>query len=158
MMKNLTLALLCCTTFLYACDGSKDTSSTMGAAENTTNEAVSEENELKEPVPETSNAPITEVKETLVATTADASDNKQAESTYKSKCIACHGGGVAGAPKLGDKAAWAARIAQGDEVLLQHAIKGFKGDTGYMPPKGGFMTLSDEEISAAVQYMVSQSQ
>ena len=148
-MKNFTLALLCCTTFLYACDGSKDTSSTMGAAKNNTSEAVSEAKELKEPVPETSNAPITEVK---------ASDDKQAESTYKSKCVACHGGGIAGAPKLGDKAAWAARIAQGDEVLLQHAIKGFKGDTGYMPPKGGFMALSDEEISATVQYMVSHSQ
>ena len=142
-MKNLTLALLCCTTFLYACDGSKDTSSTMGAAENTTSQAVSEANELTE---------------TSTAVAAKAGDDKQAESTYKSKCVACHGGGIAGAPKLGDKAAWAARIAQGDEVLLQHAIKGFKGDTGYMPPKGGFMTLSDEEISAAVQYMVSQSQ
>ena len=130
-MKIYTLVLLCCTTFLYACDDSKDTGSTMGAAKNTTGEAVSE---------------------------VKASDDEQGESTYKSKCVACHGGGVAGAPKLGDKAAWAARIAQGDEVLLQHAIKGFKGDTGYMPPKGGFMTLSDEEISATVQYMVSQSQ
>ena len=140
-MKNFTLALLCCTTFLYACDGSKDTSSTMGTAKNNT-----------------SNAPITEVKETSTAAVVKASDDKQAESTYKSKCVACHGGGIAGAPKLGDKAAWAARIAQGDEVLLQHAIKGFKGDTGYMPPKGGFMSLSDEDISATVQYMVSQSQ
>ena len=142
-MKNLTLALLCCTTFLYACDGSKDTGSATGAAENTTSEALTEANEFKE---------------TSTAVAAKASDDSQAESTYKSKCVACHGGGVAGAPKLGDKAAWAARIAQGDEVMLQHAIKGFKGDTGYMPPKGGFMALSDEEISAAVQYMVSQSQ
>lgn len=157
-MKNITLALMCCTTFLYACDGSKDTSSTMGAAKNNTSEAVSEAKELKEPVPETSNAAITEVKETSTAAVVKTSDDKQAESTYKSKCVACHGGGIAGAPKLGDKAAWAARVAQGDEVLLQHAIKGFKGDTGYMPPKGGFMALSDEEISAAVQYMVSQSQ
>mgnify|MGYP001820310483 CR=1 FL=1 len=142
-MKNLTLALLCSATFLYACDGSKETGSTMGAAENTPNQVVSEANELTE---------------TSTAVAAKASDDNQAESIYKSKCVACHGGGVAGAPKLGDKAAWAARIAQGDEVLLQHAIKGFKGDTGYMPPKGGFMALSDEEISAAVQYMVSQSQ
>ena len=158
MMKIHTLVLLCCTTFLYACDDSKDTGSTMGEAKNTTGEAVSEVKELKEAVPETSNAPITEVKETSTAAAAKVSDNEQAESTYKSKCAACHGVGVAGAPKLGDKAAWAVRIAQGDEVLLQHAIKGFKGDTGYMPPKGGFMTLSDEEISASVQYMVSQSQ
>ncbi len=157
-MKKYTLVLLCCTTFLYACDGSKDTGSTMGVAKNTIDDAVSEVKELKEAVPETSNAPIIEVKETSTAAAAKVSDDEQGESTYKSKCVACHGGGVAGAPKLGDKAAWAARIAQGDKVLLQHAIEGFKGDTGYMPPKGGFMTLSDEEISATVQYMATQSQ
>jgi len=80
------------------------------------------------------------------------------ESIYKSKCIACHSTGAAGAPKLGDKTAWGARIAQGHAVLLQHAIEGFKGNTGYMPPKGGYLNLSDEEISITVQYMVSQSQ
>ena len=80
------------------------------------------------------------------------------ESIYKSKCIACHSTGAAGAPKLGDKTAWGARIAQGHAVLLQHAIEGFKGDKGYMPPKGGYLSLSDEEISITVQYMVSQSQ
>ena len=79
------------------------------------------------------------------------------ESIYKSKCIACHSTGAAGAPKLGDKTAWGTRIAQGNAVLLQHAIEGFKGDKGYMPPKGGYLSLSDEEISITVQYMVSQS-
>jgi len=79
------------------------------------------------------------------------------KSIYKSKCVACHGTGAAGAPKLGDKTAWGTRIAQGNAVLLQHAIEGFKGDKGYMPPKGGYLSLSDEEISITVQYMVSQS-
>ena len=152
-MKNVTLALLCCATFLSACDDS-----TTGAAKNTTGEAVSEKEVLTKPVPETGNAPVTEVKETVIAAADNASEDNQGESTYKSKCVACHGAGIAGAPKLGDKAAWAARIAQGDDVLVQHAIKGFKGDTGYMPPKGGSMSLSDEVIAATVQYVVSQSQ
>ena len=80
------------------------------------------------------------------------------ELIYKSRCVSCHGTGAAGAPKLGDKTAWSVRIAQGNAVLLQHAIEGFKGDKGYMPPKGGYLSLSDEEISITVQYMVSQSQ
>ena len=77
---------------------------------------------------------------------------------YKKNCNACHGTGVAGSPKLGDKAAWSARIAQGNAVLTEHAIKGFQGTTGYMPPKGGFMALSDGQVSAAVQYMVLKAQ
>lgn len=93
------------------------------------------------------------------ATKDSASDAvSPGESIYKSKCAACHGTGAAGAPKLGDKTAWGARIAQGNAVLLQHAIEGFKGDKGYMPPKGGYLSLSDEEISITVQYMISQSQ
>ena len=80
------------------------------------------------------------------------------ESIYKSKCIACHGTGAAGAPKLGDITAWGTRIAQGDAVLLKNAIEGYKGDKGYMPPKGGYLSLSDEEIAITVQYMVLQSQ
>lgn len=94
----------------------------------------------------------------VIATVAGSDDTKLGETIYKSKCVACHGTGAAGSPKLDDKAAWEARIAQGNEVLTQHAIKGFKGNTGYMPPKGGYMSLSDEDISLVVQYMVSQAQ
>ena len=64
----------------------------------------------------------------------------------------CHEAGVAGAPKLGDKAAWEPRLAQGWDTLMEHALKGFKG----MPPKGGRMDASDQEIMSAVGYMVSQ--
>ena len=66
----------------------------------------------------------------------------------------CHGAGIAGAPKLGDKAAWAPRIEQGSAVLLEHAIKGFSGKAGMMPAKGG-SSASDEEVKAAVEYMVN---
>jgi len=63
----------------------------------------------------------------------------------------------AGAPKVGDKAAWAARIAQGMSTLHQHAIKGYQGSAGVMPAKGGRADLSDDIVKAASEYMVSQS-
>jgi cytochrome c5 len=66
--------------------------------------------------------------------------------------------GIAGAPKVGDAAAWEARIAQGEQTLLDHAINGYQGSAGYMPAKGGFAFLSDEDVAAAVAYMVAESQ
>lgn len=73
------------------------------------------------------------------------------EALYKQSCTVCHGAGVAGAPKTGDKAAWAPRIAQGVDALTASAIKG----KGAMPPKGGAMAASDAEIRAAVEYLVN---
>ncbi|OIQ70789.1 cytochrome c-555 precursor [mine drainage metagenome] len=75
---------------------------------------------------------------------------------YESTCIACHGAGVAGAPKFGDKAVWAPIIAQGVDVLYGRAINGYTGKRGMMPPKGG-STASDADVKAAVDYMVAQS-
>ena len=75
---------------------------------------------------------------------------------YNSACLACHGAGIAGAPILGDVEAWAARIAQGSDVLYDHAINGYTGELGYMPAKGGRADLSDEEVAAAVDYMVAE--
>jgi cytochrome c5 len=72
------------------------------------------------------------------------------EALVKQTCATCHATGVAGAPKLGDKAAWAPRIAQGVPALVQNAIKGKNA----MPPKGG-SSASDAEIRAAVEYMVN---
>ena len=77
---------------------------------------------------------------------------------YNSACLACHGAGIGGAPILGDAGAWAPRIAQGIEILKEHAIKGFQGSAGYMPAKGGRTDLSDEEVANAVDYMVAESQ
>jgi cytochrome c5 len=79
------------------------------------------------------------------------------KKVYDSACTACHAAGVAGAPKLGDKAAWSPRIAQGMDMLYTHSIKGFTGKAGMMPPKGGFMNLSDADVKAAVDYMVSKA-
>jgi len=74
---------------------------------------------------------------------------------YVRSCFACHGTGAAGAPKLGDTQSWTPRIAQGMEVMVGHAINGFRGSSGYMPAKGGASTLTDEDVTAAVAYMVS---
>ena len=76
---------------------------------------------------------------------------------YNEICIACHAPpGVGGAPALGDGDAWAARIAQGMDTLIDHALHGFSGSAGVMPRKGGRVDLSDEEIIGAVEYMVEQ--
>lgn len=79
------------------------------------------------------------------------------QATYQQACFACHGAGVAGAPKTGDKAAWKARIAQGNDTLYKHAIEGYKGDKGFMPAKGGRADLKDADVKAAVDYMVAES-
>lgn len=76
---------------------------------------------------------------------------------YNDACLACHGAGIGGAPVLGESAEWAPRIAQGVDVLKDHAVNGFAGSAGYMPPKGGRVDLSDREIHDAVDYMVSES-
>jgi cytochrome c5 len=89
-----------------------------------------------------------------VAAAAPAADGK---ATYQSACSVCHGAGIAGAPKVGDKAGWAARIAQGTATLHQHALQGYQGQAGVMPAKGGRADLADEVVAAAVDYMVAES-
>lgn len=90
------------------------------------------------------------------AITVAAADLK-GEQVFAQACNACHGAGIAGAPKYGDKAAWAPRIAQGMPMLYQHALQGFQGKTGFMPAKGGRADLSDKSITNGVDYMVAGS-
>ena len=87
------------------------------------------------------------------AVAATAAADLTGEQVYNQACVACHGAGVAGAPKLGDKAAWAPRIKTGMDTLYATAIKG----KGVMPPKGGNVALSDPDVKAAVDYMVAAS-
>ncbi len=75
---------------------------------------------------------------------------------FNEACIVCHGTGIGGAPILEDSAAWESRIAQGMDVLYLHAVEGYTGAAGYMPPKGARLDLSDEEVNGAVDYMLSQ--
>lgn len=97
-------------------------------------------------------SPVSAGTETASASPAAAS--AAGKTLYNTTCSACHGTGVAGAPKFGDKAAWAPRIAQGNDVLYQHAIKGFQGKVGMMPPKGG-SSASDADVKSAVDHMVT---
>jgi cytochrome c5 len=105
---------------------------------------------------------VTDKADTVIASvvTSDmATDNKEGETIFKNKCNACHGAGIAGSPKLGDKAAWVSRLAQGKALLVEHAIKGFRGKEGYyMPPKGGSMDLSDDQVALVVEFMMSRVQ
>ncbi len=84
-----------------------------------------------------------------------ASDGKPrgAEAIYNTICKACHDAGVAGAPKTGDKAAWAPRIATGQAALLKSAINGKNA----MPPRAGDPTLTDDELKAAVEFLVGKA-
>jgi cytochrome c5 len=88
-----------------------------------------------------------------VAPQSDESvDLTRGKGVYDGGCVACHGTGVANAPRLGDAAAWGPRIDQGMDTLLQHALNG----KGAMPPRGGRMDLSDDDIKSAIAYMVSK--
>ncbi len=89
------------------------------------------------------------------ADTAVASSGpKSGEEVYNSACMSCHGTGAAGAPKLGDAAAWAPRIAAGMDSLLANATNGLNA----MPPMGLCMACSQEELQGAIEYMVEKSQ
>jgi cytochrome c5 len=90
-------------------------------------------------------------------TQAETAAGPDGEQVYGKVCVACHGTGIAGAPKVGDKETWKPHISKGMHTLVNHAIKGFTGGKGVMPPKGGAPSLSDAEVEAAVRYMVMQS-
>jgi len=79
---------------------------------------------------------------------------RSGKETFQSVCFACHGTGAAGAPKFGDAAAWAPRIKQGIDTLLNHAINGLRA----MPPRGTCASCSDDDLKAAIEYMVKNSQ
>jgi cytochrome c5 len=96
--------------------------------------------------------PPTTVAAASPAKPAGGGEAGQGKAVYDTACAACHAAGVAGAPKLGDKAAWAPRIKQGTDALYQAALKG----KGAMPPKGGQMQLPDADVKAAVDFMVQQ--
>jgi len=104
------------------------------------------------------NSALTIAPVTTTTTTTAAVDFKNGVELYESGagCHLCHGNGIGGAPKAGDKAAWAPRIAQGKATLYEHAIKGFTGKAGVMPPKGGQpSSVSDELIKQAVDHLIS---
>lgn len=82
-----------------------------------------------------------------------SSGPRSGDAVYNAVCTACHSAGVAGAPVVGDAGAWGPRIDKGLDTLIDHAINGINA----MPAKGGCASCPDEEIQAAVEYMVEQS-
>lgn len=92
------------------------------------------------------------------AAAAAAGAPKNGADVFQQVCSACHGAGIAGAPKASDKAAWGPRIAQGKATLYEHALKGYQGRAGVMPPKGGRVDLSDDLVKQAVDHMVQLAQ
>jgi cytochrome c5 len=90
---------------------------------------------------------------------APAGVPKNGKEVFDQVCSTCHGQGIAGAPKAGDKAAWAPRIAEGKATLYTHALQGYSGGAGggVMPPKGGRTDLPDDLIKQGVDYMVQMA-
>lgn len=106
----------------------------------------------------TASAPVVAAAPATPAPAAPAAaENLVGKATYGKTCSLCHAANVAGAPKPGDKADWAPRIAQGMDVLYKHALEGFTGAKGQMPARGGSSTLSDDDVKATVNFMVDQS-
>jgi cytochrome c5 len=91
------------------------------------------------------------------AAPAVADAGARGKEIYDGVCFVCHTPGAAGAPKLGDVAEWAKRVAQGNDTLYDRAINGYMGQAGMMPPKGGRPDISDDDVKAAVDYMVNNS-
>ena len=88
---------------------------------------------------------------------AAAPPGRDGQQVYQAACVACHGAGIAGAPKLGDKGQWAKRIAKGVDTLYASAVNGVQGSAGAMPARGGNPALSNAEVRAAVDYIVARS-
>ena len=86
-----------------------------------------------------------------------AADVAKGADIYNRFCASCHATGIAGAPKVGDKAVWAPRLKTGEKALVERAIKGFQGKSGFMPARGGNSALTDAEVAAAVAYMTAKS-
>ena len=97
--------------------------------------------------------PVAKVELAQAVAEGSASGGKSGEEVYKAVCSMCHQAGMLNAPKVGDTQAWAARISQGYETLVQHALKGIRS----MPAKGGNASLSDAEVAGAVLYMTNSS-
>ncbi|HQQ71272.1 MAG TPA: c-type cytochrome, partial [Alicycliphilus sp.] len=97
-------------------------------------------------------APTAQPAPAAAAAPAGGADQAVGKKLYESTCVACHGSGVAGAPKFGDKAAWSPRLAAGFDEVLKIATNG----KGAMPPKGG-SSASDADFKAAVEYLVNSA-
>ena len=138
-------------------EAAKMASDTVIAAGDATTEAMDKAAGMAESAKATVSDTVSAVEESASAaagTITAAAGGDSGRSVYLSNCTACHAVGVAGSPKLGDQAAWAPRIAMGMDALVASVING----KGVMPARGACGSCSDEDIRAAVEYMVAESQ
>jgi cytochrome c5 len=108
--------------------------------------------------PSTTSGPAPAPEPEAMAEAPAAAENDRGKEVYDAACFVCHAPGAAGAPRFGDATAWANRIEKGIDALYHNSIKGYMGDFGVMPPKGGRPDFSDDDVKAAVDYMVSNAQ
>jgi cytochrome c5 len=109
------------------------------------------------PVAELSLATAQSRSEPVKGAVAGPAPGRDGQQVYQATCVACHGAGIAGAPKVADKGQWAKRIAKGVGTLYASAVNGVQGSAGAMPAKGGNPALSNAEVKAAVDYIVARS-
>lgn len=104
-----------------------------------------------------SSVPQFQFAEVKSQTAAAGTDLATGEKVYKSTCSICHKSGLSGAPRIGSRDDWEPRLAQGKDVLYDRAIHGYRGKKGSMPARGSNVRLSDDEVKAAVDYMVTHA-
>lgn len=155
-MKKLPLALAISAALLLAACGKEAPKAEAPAAAPAAAEAPKVEAPAAE-APKAAEAAPAAAPATAEAPKAAETASIDGKSVYNKTCSMCHAAGVAGAPKPGDKENWAPRIAQGTETLYKHSIEGYTGNSGMMPARGGNPKLTDDEMKAAVDFMVAQS-
>lgn len=156
MNKSLPLIVLLLLS-LTACDSEQPSAPKKVEPSQTDKVMPANKDEAVEPVAAKEESKTTPVAESVnPPTPVAAAPAMTGEDVYKKYCFVCHQSGVANAPKLGDKAAWATRKAKGLDQLMQSALNGIPGTA--MPPMGNCRSCSDDELSKAIDYMLSQSQ
>ena len=142
---------------MTSCGGSETTQPAEGEATEVNEGEATEVNEGEATEATEENTEATEEATTDDAEAAVLGDATHGADVYTQACLACHGAGIAGAAKLDDKARWEATASAGLTTVYDHAINGFTGDNGMMPPKGGRADLSDQDVYDAVAYMFEQA-
>lgn len=106
-----------------------------------------------EPAPAVKTVEVPAAPAPMAETAGSSMAAADGEAVYNKACKVCHAAGVAGAPKLGDSAAWAPRVAKGEEALFSSVKNGLNA----MPPKGACMSCSEDDLKSALQYILSQA-
>lgn len=155
-MKKIVLLGVLSVMVLIACDAKQQEKESVSIDPAKTETAPVLEAAVSKPVvTESTSTEVTpEVKTEPVIKKVEAKAEMTGDQVYNKSCVSCHGSGAAGAPKLGDAAAWKARVAKGISALYSSAVKGVPGTA--MMAKGTCFACSDAELNAAVDYMVSK--